>query len=296
MASYSIKDIEKLSGIKAHTLRMWERRYNLVEPKRTNTNIRFYTDDDLRKIMNVAFLNRNGIKISSIVRLDKNEISEKVSEFSKMQSDKESQIDNLLISMIELDEKRFEKIINTSITQFGFEDTILYTIYPFFEKVGILWQTGVINPSQEHFVTNLIRQKLIVAIDGVIENEVPQPRNFVLYLPEGELHEIGLLFYYYLIKKSGHRSVYLGQTVPFKDLSSVVEIRKCDSLLTTFSSKITGIDVVKYLRALSVSFPQKTIYFSGNQNVIPERNFPSNIKRINNALHFRDILQNLRLS
>ena len=203
MANYSIKNLEKLSGIKAHTLRIWEKRFNIVEPKRTNTNIRYYTDDDLKKIMNVAFLNRKGIKISNIAKLDNQEISKKISEFAEKYTDNGSQADNLLISMIEFDEKRIEKIINTSIMNFGFEDTILYTVYPFFEKVGILWLTGVINPAQEHFFTNLIRQKIIVAIDGVIEADISESKKFLLFLPEGELHEIGLLFYCYLIKKSG---------------------------------------------------------------------------------------------
>lgn len=293
MASYSIRDLEKLSGIKAHTLRIWEKRYNLVEPKRTDTNIRFYDDEDLKKIMNIANLNRQGVKISHIAQLDNAEISKKVTELSNKHVDSEYQIDNLIISMIELDENRFEKSINTSIMQVGFEDTILHTIYPFFEKIGVLWLTGAVKPAQEHFVSNLIRQKLIVAIDGVIVQENPRPRKFLLFLPEGEMHEIGLLFYHYLIKKAGHKSVYLGQSVPFKDIQSVVEIRKCDSILTSVSSTIAGKDLPGFIKSLAKTFPQINIYLSIYEGILDEKLTNPNITWIKNALHFREILKSL---
>ena len=293
MASYSIRDLEKLSGIKAHTLRIWEKRYNLVEPKRTDTNIRFYDDEDLKKIMNIANLNRQGVKISHIAQLDNAEISKKVTELSIKHVDSEYQIDNLIISMIELDENRFEKSINTSIMQVGFEDTILHTIYPFFEKIGVLWLTGAVKPAQEHFVSNLIRQKLIVAIDGVIVQENPRPRRFLLFLPEGEMHEMGLLFYHYLIKKAGHKAVYLGQSVPFKDIQSVVEIRKCDSILTSVSSTISGKDLPGFIKSIAKTFPQINIYLSVYEGILDEKITNPNITWIKNALHFREILKSL---
>ena len=293
MASYSIRDLEKLSGIKAHTLRIWEKRYNLMDPNRTNTNIRYYDDEDLKKIMNIAFLNRKGLKISHIAQLDNGEITQQISDLSNKQIDNESKIDNLVISMIELDEKRFEKIINTSVMQVGFEETILKTIYPFFEKIGILWQTGAIKPAQEHIVSNLIRQKLIVAIDGVIEPENPNPRRFILFLPEGELHEIGLLFYYYLVKKTGHKAVYLGQSVPFNDLQSVVDTRNCDSIITVFSSSISGLNHASYIKSLSETFPQLKLFISVYDGVIPDNKLPENVLRIKSATHFCDLLASL---
>jgi len=195
MAHYSIKDLEKLTGIKAHTLRIWEKRYNLLEPKRTNTNIRFYDDEDLKRILNIALLNRNGIKISRIAGLDENEICDKISDLSKNYPDTENIIDNLVMSMIDLDEKKFSKILVRSTEERGFEDTILHLIYPFFEKIGILWQTGVVNPAQEHFVSNLVRQKLIASIDKLSENEQQDAQRYIMFLPEGELHEINLKIY-----------------------------------------------------------------------------------------------------
>ncbi len=293
MAHYSIKDLEKLTGIKAHTLRIWEKRYNLLEPKRTTTNIRFYDDEDLKRILNVALLNRNGIKISRIAEFNEGEISDRISDLAKHHPETENQVDNLVMSMIELDEKRFGKVLSSSTHQRGFEDTVLHLIYPFFEKIGLLWQTGVVNPAQEHFVSNLIRQKLIAAIDKLVENDRPDSHRFIMFLPEGELHEITLLFYYYIAKKRGLKVVYLGQSVPFKDLASVAQIKPCDYILTAFSSTFSGIDINEYLNQLSASFPNQRVFFSTFDYENMSRRFPENTTRIKNAFHFTEIIENL---
>lgn len=293
MAHYSIKDLEQLSGIKAHTLRIWEKRYNLLEPKRTSTNIRFYDDEDLKHILNVALLNRNGLKISHIAELDEEEISDKITDLARIKPETANQIDTLVMSMIELDEKKFEKVLVKSTQVIGFEDTILHLIYPFFEKIGILWQTGVVNPAQEHFVSNLIRQKLITAIDKLIENNKPDSKRFIMYLPEGELHEIGLLFYYYLAKKRGMNVVYLGQTVPFRDLTTVANIKPCDYLLTTFSSTFSGIDITEYLKHLSETFPKQKIFFSSFDSENHNNTFQKNLNYVKNAFHFVEILNDI---
>jgi MerR family transcriptional regulator, light-induced transcriptional regulator len=291
MANYSIKDLEKLSGIKAHTLRIWEKRYNLVAPKRTSTNIRYYDNDDLKRILNIALLNRNGTKISQIATLDVIEICSRINDLSKNIYDTASQIDNLVISMIELDEKKFNKILSASIMQFGFEGTVLNTIYPFFEKIGLLWQTGAVNPAQEHFISNLIRQKLNIAIDGLLSEDKPDAKSFLLFLPEGELHEIGLMFYHFLLKKYGHKVLYLGQSVPFEDLDSVFKIRPVDCMITSFSSNINRIDINHYLLKLSKTFKDKQIYFSTfNYGGMISR-FPKNLTRVQNATQFVDILK-----
>ena len=166
MAIYSIKDLEKLSGIKAHTLRMWEHRYKIIEPQRTETNIRYYLDEDLKFILNVALLNKNGIKISKISKMSKEEIAQKVAAISEINFEYGTQLDALTISMIEMDEFKFDRIISTNIQQLGFERTMLEIIYPFLDKLSLLWLTGSINPVQENFMSYLIRQKLIVAIDN----------------------------------------------------------------------------------------------------------------------------------
>ncbi len=293
MARYSIKDLEKLSGIKAHTLRIWEKRYKLVDPKRTETNIRYYDDEDMKKILNITFLNRNGLKISQIAQLDNFEIKAKITDITRTHNDPESIIDSLVMSMIELDENKFDKILSTTILKSGFEKTVLYSIYPFFERIGILWQTGAINPAQEHFISNLIRQKLIVAIDGIFNEQNPESKRFILFLPEGELHEIGLLFYYYLLKKRGHRVIYLGQSVPFKDLATVIEIRPCDFLMTSFSTGLYNMDASTYLAQLSKSYPRQTILYSTFHMEDNGTKIPSNVTMIKNALDFVKYLDEL---
>ena len=296
MATYSIKDLERLSGIKAHTIRIWEKRYNLVTPKRTETNIRFYDDEDIKKILNIAFLNKHGYRISQIAQLDDNEITSKITDISEEDNDSDSLIDNLIISMIELDERKFDKILSTAILKSGFEKTVLYTIYPFFQKIGILWQTGAINPAQEHFISNLVRQKLIVAIDGILEENIPDSKRFILFLPEGELHEIGLLFYFYLLKKRGHSVIYLGQSVPFEDLATVIEIRPCDFLLTSFSSNISNLDAVAYLERLSSKYAEQQILFSTFDQENLFSSLPPNATRVLGALDFVKILDNLNIN
>lgn len=293
MANYSIKDLEKLSGIKAHTLRIWEKRYNLVEPKRTETNIRYYDDDDLKRIMNIALLNRKGMKISHLANLDDREICSKINDLSGSEQDNEYTLDNLVLSMIELDEKKFEKILSLSILRDGFETTLVNTIYPFFEKIGVLWLTGAINPAQEHFISNLIRQKLIVAIDNTVEEITSGSKTFILYLPEGELHEIGLLFNHYLLKKRGHKVIYLGQSVPFDDLNSVTKIRPSDYIVTSFNSSITGIDINKYLKNLGTRFPEHTILFSTYEGSKINGSLPGNTRQIKNSTEFQLFLNEI---
>jgi DNA-binding transcriptional MerR regulator len=259
MGKYSIKDIERLSGIKAHTLRIWEKRYGIIEPERTPTNIRYYTNEDLKKILNIAILNNYGIKISKIVGLSPEELHNKVIEITNQEVEENIQIESLIVAMVELDESRFEKILANCILRLGFEKTILQIVYPFFRKVGILWQAGAINPAQEHFITNLIRQKLIVAIDsqGMMVKE--GAKRFLLFLPEGELHELGLLFYSYLIQKSGHKVLYLGQSVPLADVALVEKAHRADYVLTAALSISSAEDLNTLLQKVLDIFPDKTI-------------------------------------
>jgi len=263
MGQYSIKELEQLSGIKAHTIRIWEKRHKIIEPSRTATNIRYYSDLDLKKIINVSLLNTYGIKISKIADMSLDDVNKKVLEISELQNDKGVHIDQMVIAMIDMEEELFEKILNNLILRFGFEKTITEIIYPFLEKIGILWQTQNITPAHEHFISNLIRQKIIVAIDGL---PIP-PKNskkILLFLPEGEMHELGLLFYHFLIRKSGYRTYYLGQNVPHEDLISVYKVHQPDFMLTSITSNLT-VSIEKYLEQLSNDFGQTKILASGYQ-------------------------------
>jgi DNA-binding transcriptional MerR regulator len=290
MATYSIKDLERLSGIKAHTIRIWEKRYGLVEPDRSDTNIRSYSDEDLKKMLNISILNRNGIKISRIVEMDKDEIAEKILMMTRDSSDFDSLIENMLIAMVDMDTARFDSIITRAILQIGFEDTVLKIVYPFLDKIGILWLTGSINPAQEHFVAHYIRQKLVVAIDSVIPKQIDDPKNFLLFLPEGELHEIGLLFYSYLIQKRGHRVTYLGQWVPLKDMVNATRALDLDYLLTSIVAVHSGTELEKYISRISESYPGQTIFISGLQTLGLKDNLPSNIIRLKTVNDLLEII------
>jgi DNA-binding transcriptional MerR regulator len=290
MANYSIKDLENFTGIKAHTIRIWEKRYNLVEPKRTCTNIRYYDDEDLKKLLNVSILNKNGIKISNIVNLSDEAINEKVLSMASTHSDTESQVENLVVAMIELDENKFEKIFNTAVINMGFEEAVIRILYPFFVKIGVLWQIGSINPAQEHFISNLVRQKLIVAIDGLVEPYRVNTRSFLLYLPEGEHHELGLLFYYYILKKNGHKVIYLGENVPFNGLLEVAKVKKVDAILTAFVAAITEEEFKEYLQKLSENFEKTPIYLNGLQASLFDVKFPENITLIHDVAEFKKLL------
>ncbi len=275
MRNYSIKDLEQLSGIKAHTLRIWEQRYNILTPKRTETNIRYYDDNDLKIILNVALLNDNGFKISKIAKMDLDEIKAEVLKLTDRSFTYDDQIHALIITMVELDEDRFEKIISTNILKIGFELTMMNIIYPFLSKIGVLWQTGSIHPGQEHFISNLVRQKLIVAIDGQMYNG--GGKKFLLFLPEGELHEISLLFSSYLLKSSGHKVYYLGQNTPDEDLNAVYKVHKPDFLVTVITTSPSSENIQEYLNSLSDRFSESEILISGYQVLGQDLKISSNI-------------------
>ncbi len=294
MATYSIKDLEELSGIKAHTIRIWEKRYGIVVPARTDTNIRLYSDNDLKKLLNISILNRHGLKISHLARMDVEELKEKVIHITRETANTGLQIDNLIISMLELDEWKFDKILNDTIIKLGFEETLVRLMHPFFEKIGLLWQTGSINPAQEHFVSNLLRQKLIVAIDGQAPVQRNNPVNFILFLHENEFHELGLLFYSYILRKNGIKVIYLGQAVPFEDLEKITKIQEAEYFLTSFTTGITESALVKYLRNLSSSFPNHRILYTGLQTAKINGNLPGNLVKIESVTHFREYIGLIR--
>lgn len=294
MANYSIKDLENFTGIKAHTIRIWEKRYNLVEPKRTCTNIRFYDDDDLKKLLNVSILHRHGFKISNIVNLGDQDINQKILNLSQSNANLNSQIESLVTAMIDLDENKFDKIFNTTVLNLGFEETMLKLIYPFFEKIGVLWQIGTINPAQEHFISNLIRQKLIVAIDGIVQKIDEHSRSFLLFLPEKEHHEIGLIFYYYLIKKQNHKVIYLGESVPYDALVEVSKIKNIDFLLTLITSPSESESLNSYIKDLSKQYKDSTLFIAGLQARTAEFDLPPNAKLVESAIEFKNELSKLR--
>jgi DNA-binding transcriptional MerR regulator len=293
MGKYSIKELERLSGIKAHTIRIWEKRHKLIDPARTDTNIRFYSDEDLKKLINVSLLNNHGVKISKIANLTYDDIRKRVAELTETKSELDIFIDQLVIAMIDLDEEQFEVLLSKLTGRFGFEKTITQIIYPFLEKIGVLWQTGNINPAQEHFISHLIRQKIIVAIDNLPMAAKTAPR-VVLYLPEGELHEIGLLFFHFITKKEGFRTYYLGQTVPYHDLKEVFAIHNPKVLITSMTSVPAPQAMQAYINSLSTDFPNTEILASGAAVRKIAIRIPANFHVFDNALNLKEMLRNLR--
>ena len=292
MSTYSIKDLEHLSGIKAHTIRIWEQRYDLVQPKRTDTNIRFYDDEDLKLVLNVSLLKENGLKISKIAKMTVAEMSEEVLRITEDNMRYPDQINALTIAMIDLNEERFEKIIATNTLKIGFEKTMINIIYPFLTKIGVLWLTGSINPAQEHFITCLIRQKIIVAIDGQFANTQENAPKYLLYLPEGEMHELSLLFSWYIIKARQNRVVYLGQNLPFRDLSKVQKYHKPDFIFTIITTSPGQDTIQQYINDLSSNFPDTRILLTGYQVVGQDLNFPENtllFNKIEDIIHFIEV-------
>lgn len=293
MSTYSIKDLEQLSGIKAHTLRIWEQRYNLLNPKRTDTNIRFYDDDDLKLILNVALLNDNGYKISKIASMDSEEMRGEVMKLTERTLTHDDQIHALTICMIEMDEERFDKVLSTNILKLGFEQTMMNIIYPFMSKIGVLWQTGAINPAHEHFISNLVRQKLIVAIDGQVPSGTG--KKFLLFLPEGELHEISLLFASYLIKSKGNKVVYLGQNTPHEDLLTVYKIHEPDYMMTVITTSPSSEYAQEYLNKLAANFSSAKILVTGYQVIGQDFIMPPNVKLMNYIRDIKELLEEVNL-
>lgn len=266
MGKYSIKDIERITGIKAHTIRIWEQRYQFIEPHRTDTNIRFYDDEHLKTLLNISALIKNGRRISQISKLSTPEIRNELERLAHQSSTESDyfgvQVDALVVAMLDLDEMHFDRVIANGAIRYGFENVMIRLIIPFLQKVGILWSTGEINVAQEHFMTNLIRRKLIVAIDAHVEKTTKNAR-FILFLPDGELHEIGLLFAKYLIRMRGFPILYLGQSVPLPDLIAVGKDYKPNYFLTYFTLGQGVAKTKAYIQQMQSEFPNTSLCICG---------------------------------
>ena len=262
MNSFTIKDLANLSGIKSHTLRIWEQRYSFLKPNRTFTNIRYYTNEELKTILNIALLNKYGFKISHIDKMTEHEIKDKILSLNQLQAQQERIVNELIQQMIDLDIESFEKTLNAYIVAKGIERTISQIIFSFLEKIGILWLTNHINPAQEHLVINIIRQKLISGIEAV-QTPLKSDKKMLLFLPEGEYHELGLLFMYFLLKNRGIYVIYLGANVPLKDVEYVVGYKKPDYLYSHLTTVGQNFNFDKFLNNVTSRFKDVPIVFSG---------------------------------
>ncbi len=262
MSTYTIKDLEKISGIKAHTIRIWEQRYQFLQPQRTETNIRTYSSDELKTILNVSLLNKYGFKISHIDKMSAEQMEEKILSLNQIDAQKERVVNALIKEMVSLNMANFERQMDTYIGQKGIEKTILEIIFPFMERVGILWVTNHINPAQEHLATNIIRQKIILGIEK-LPPVLQYSKRIVLFMPEGEYHEIGLLYVHYLLKQRGFYVDYLGANVPMVDLRYLSEFHKVDYLYCHLTSPAKNFKIHKFFDQLSEVSKHIPIVISG---------------------------------
>ena len=285
MSQYSIKDLEKLSGIQAHTLRMWEKRYQLIEPHRTSTNIRYYDDNHLKKILNVSVLIKAGKKIGWISALN-NEVLYKeilsLYQTNQKQVALEADVNGLVVAMMELDEKRFENIYNARVQSYGYLDTMVKLIYPFLTKVGILWGINEINPAQEHFISNLIRQKMIVACDN-LGPEYSTDKTILFFLPDGELHEIGLMLSHFIAKQKGHKCIYLGQSVPMDDLKRVQKIASASHAVTFLTTARSSEEMSHEIDQIIDALGDCKLLVSGYATLIEKIKLPKQVDRIHDV-------------
>lgn len=276
MNSFTIKDLENLSGIKAHTIRIWEQRYGFLKPSRTGTNIRYYSNEELKTVLNIALLNKYGFKISHIDKMNQDELKEKILSLSNVQAQQERIVNDLIKYMVDIDTDRLEETLDNYILARGIERTITQIIFPFMEKIGILWLTNHINPAQEHLVTNIVRQKLIVGIEGV-STSLKVNKTVLLFLPEGEYHELGLLFMYYLLKSRGVNIIYLGANVPLNDVEFLVKMKNPDILYTHITSVGQNFNFDRFISNITKKFTSGRIVISGLLTHTYEKKIPPQI-------------------
>lgn len=284
MKKYSIKYIERFSGIKAHTLRSWENRFDILQPERDDNNKRLYTEEQLKQVLNITLLLSKGLSISQIKELTPSEFVAKVNEISDMagthkENQLEVKINAFVLSMLELDESRFEKVLASCLLQRSFEDTLKEVIYPFLNRIGIMWRTGEVSTAKEHFIYQLIRQKIIVAIDGLGQASQSRER-YLLFLPKSEFQDLLILMYMYLLKSKGQSCVYLGEDIPFDDLKEASRIVRPDALVTVIKAPASKIDTQAYVYRLSEAFAQQQILLAGNPYFMEELEYPKNVQRI----------------
>jgi MerR family transcriptional regulator, light-induced transcriptional regulator len=278
MAGYKIRDLEVLTGIKAHTIRMWEKRYGLLTPQRTDTQIRTYSDQELLLLLNVSLLNKKGFKISRIAGMSTEQIFD-ASKSIQDKGDPDTAIEQFIVSVLKLDEQLFHQTFGELIEKNSLSRIFSEQIIPFLQRIGVMWLVGTINPAQEHFISNLIRQKIIAAIDSL---PVPDPElpKIILYLPEHEWHEISLLVYHYHLRSRGLNSIYLGQALPYDALLKSIEILKPEILISSWLTGMEAQNILNYFHQVLKDCETLRILAGGYQIDQIAHLLPENIQRI----------------
>ena len=246
--NFSIKDLENLTGIKAHTIRVWEKRYNLLSPDRSDTNIRNYSLTSFQKLLNISFLNNNGIKISKIANLSEEEIPIKVREIASRAKVEDHAINALKMAMINFDQVLFYSTYNNLLENKTFSEIFYSVFLPLLNEIGLLWQTDTITPAHEHFLSVHIKQKILLNTERIqLLEPKPDSKTFVLFLPENEIHDIGLLFINYQLRSKGYHTIFLGESVPMASLTDLLEFFDEVTFVSYFTVYPEAKDIPKYL-------------------------------------------------
>lgn len=294
MSVYSIKQLELVSGIKAHTIRMWEKRYGLFSPNRTDTNIRRYTDTDVQLILNISLLTRNGFRISKVANRSLDEISGLIlQQVNQNSSYEKSNLEPLIQSMLAFDQKSFKSYLGKSIKEQGLEKSFEDLISPMLHRIGVLWQTGMLNSIHEHFISNIIKHAIIYNTE--ILNEPDDNAPLIMYfLPDGEFHEIGLLFWTYIGKKMGFRTLYLGQTTPLEDIAKTGKTLKPSALFTSISTTISNSDYIDSLKKLQKDIPKTPLFVAGYRANQDRNNLPKSFNVVSSVESFTKKIASLK--
>ena len=265
MRQYSIRDLAQISGVKAHTIRTWELRYDLLQPKRTATNIRYYDEQDLRRLLHVASLCSHGQRISQVMQLSEQERAQAVLALSaEVSGNYEVQLNALMAAMLDLDEPRLHHLLTEAVKQQGVEPTMLYLVYPFLQRIGLAWQVGTLNVAQEHLVSQLVRQKLLAALDALPSAPPAGAPRWLLFLPEGELHELALLFLAYALRIRGQHVLYLGQSLPLADVSAAHQAFRPAVILTVLTAGLVPEQVISFATELRLRCAGPQLVFYGS--------------------------------
>lgn len=291
--SYHISDLERLTGIKAHTIRIWERRYHLITPHRTSTNIRYYDDEQVKKLLKVSTLLDQGMKISHIAELSDKQLNQHILELEQVATTDvmaTNLVNDLTASMLSFDEAAFEKAFNASVVRFGMYEAMLKVIYPFLKKTGLMWTSDDAMPVQEHFATAIIRRKLIVAIDG-LPAPTRRSRSFVLFLPTEEWHETGLLFSDYLIRSKGYRTIYLSQNVPVANIQDVIRNTKPTHLLTLYTARQESDKLYHEMYELATRHKQCELLIGGASSLSESVKKAKNMRFLNSPVELLELLK-----
>lgn len=246
--SFSIRDLENLSGIKAHTIRIWEKRYHLLQPERTATNIRTYSLSSLQKLLNITLLYNNGYKISKIAKLEEDNIPQLVNEIIARNSEKHHAINAFKLAMVNFDSAHFFQTFNSLMVERNFREIFNKVFIPLLNELGLLWQTNTISPAHEHFITSLIKQKIYIHTEKFQKLEPTKTdKVFVMFLPENEIHEVGLLFLNYEIVSRGYKTIYLGQSMPLENMVDLLNYYENLHFVSYFTVSPNKDEINKYL-------------------------------------------------